>query len=216
MIKKSIVMFFLILSIANVIKAEENTEELYLSQFAASDYIEVASYNNIPVEANKGDTEGVQNDIGEYLEINSLLKKELPRLFVDRNTDILRGQLQVYADQYKISLGEFMKYYDSSLTEDTYEAYIDDLGMRYSKKLVALQVIAETEELEVTDDELGKYLKEQSAIFGCSDVEMFEKISELDLEECREVLMSQKVLEFLENRVVYESVEKDRRCYDAS
>lgn len=208
MIKKSIVMFFLILSIANVIKAEENTEELYLSQFAASDYIEVASYNNIPVEANKGDTEGVQNDIGEYLEINSLLKKELPRLFVDRNTDILRGQLQVYADQYKISLGEFMKYYDSSLTEDTYETYIEDLGMRYSKKLVALQAIAETEELEVTDDELDRYLKEQSANFGSSAIEMYEKMSGLDLEECKEVLMSQKVLEFLENRVVYKSVEK--------
>lgn len=208
MIKKRMIMFFLILFIASVVTAEENTEELYLSQFTSSDYIEVANYNNIPVEANKDDTEGIQNDIGEYLENHSLLKKELPRFFVERNTNILREQLQVYADQYRISLGEFMKYYDSDLTEDTYETYIEDLGMRYSKKLVALQAIAETEKLEVTDDEVDRYLKEQSAIFGSSAIEMYEKMSGLDLEECKEVLMSQKVLEFLENRVVYESVEK--------
>ena len=43
---------------------------------------------------------------------------------------------------------------------------------------------------------------------GYTSVEEYEKVFGLDSEEFREMLMSQKVLKFLEDRAVYEVVEK--------
>lgn len=187
---------------------EANAETLYLSQLVAADYVDIADYDEIPVEASRGDSEGVQNDIGEYLEKNSNFKKELPQAFVARNTKTLKGQLQSYADQYNISLAEFMKYYEGSLTEDTYEKYIENMGMTYSRKLIVLQAVADMENLGVTDDELKKQLQKQAELSGYTSVEEYEKVFGLDSEEFREMLMSQKVLKFLEDRAVYEVAEK--------
>lgn len=194
---------------AGIAAAEENSDASYLSQFTAADYVDVADYDSIPVEAKEGDLEGVQNDIGEYLENSSSFKKDLPQPFVDRNTAALKGQLQAYADQYNISLADFMKYYDSSLTDDTYEEYIENLGLTYSKKLVALQAVADAEGLVVTDDELEEQMEGMAEAAGYSDVAEYEEASMLAPEEIREMLMSQKVLEFLENNAVYETEETE-------
>ena len=104
-------------------------------------------------------------------------------------------------------LEEFMQYYDSSLTEDTYEAYIEELGLTYSKKLVALQAVADAEELAVTDEELEELLAEMAESAGFSDAGEYEEALMLDTEEIREMLMSQRVLEFLEDRAVYQEAE---------
>ena len=106
---------------------DSESKASYLSQFDAGSYVELADYSSIPVEANEGDTSGIENDIGDYLLKNSTFVKELPTPFVNRNTSTLKDQLQNYADTYKMSLADFMKYYDSSLTEDTYEEYIQKL-----------------------------------------------------------------------------------------
>ena len=100
-----------------------------------------------------------------------------------------------------------MQYYDSSLTEDTYEAYIEELGLTYSKKLVALQAVADAEELAVTDEELEELLAEMAESAGFSDAGEYEEALMLDTEEIREMLMSQRVLEFLEDRAVYQEAE---------
>ena len=103
-------------------KAKEGQEEQqqddseskasYLSQFDAGSYVELADYSSIPVEANEGDTSGIENDIGDYLLKNSTFGIDLSTPFVNRNTFTLKDQLQNYADTYKMSLADFMKYYD--------------------------------------------------------------------------------------------------------
>ncbi len=194
-------------------KAKEGQEEqqqddseskaTYLSQFDAGSYVELADYSSIPVEANEGDTSGIENDIGDYLLKNSTFVKELPTPFVNRNTSTLKDQLQNYADTYKMSLADFMKYYDSSLTEDTYEEYIQKLGADYSKKLVAMQAIADAEDLAVTDEELKEQIKTQAEAAGFSDVDEYKSAAKMDPEELREVMMSTKVFEFLEGKVTF-------------
>ena len=194
-------------------KAKEGQEEqqqddseskaTYLSQFDAGSYVELADYSSIPVEANEGDTSGIENDIGDYLLKNSTFVKELPTPFVNRNTSTLKDQLQNYADTYKMSLADFMKYYDSSLTEDTYEEYIQKLGADYSKKLVAMQAIADAEDLAVTDEELKEQIKTQAEAAGFSDVDEYKSAVKMDTEELREVMMSTKVFEFLEGKVTF-------------
>ena len=194
-------------------KAKEGQEEqqqddseskaTYLSQFDAGSYVELADYSSIPVEANEGDTSGIENDIGDYLLKNSTFVKELPTPFVNRNTSTLKDQLQNYADTYKMSLADFMKYYDSSLTEDTYEEYIQKLGSDYSKKLVAMQAIADAEDLAVTDEELKEQIKTQAEAAGFSDVDEYKSAAKMDPEELREVMMSTKVFEFLEGKVTF-------------
>mgnify|MGYP004645360761 FL=1 len=194
-------------------KAKEGQEEqqqddseskaTYLSQFDAGSYVELADYSSIPVEANEGDTSGIENDIGDYLLKNSTFVKELPTPFVNRNTSTLKDQLQNYADTYKMSLADFMKYYDSSLTEDTYEEYIQKLGADYSKKLVAMQAIADAEDLAVTDEELKEQIKTQAEAAGFSDVNEYKSAAKMDPEELREVMMSTKVFEFLEGKVTF-------------
>ena len=194
-------------------KAKEGQEEqqqddseskaTYLSQFDAGSYVELADYSSIPVEANEGDTSGIENDIGDYLLKNSTFVKELPTPFVNRNTSTLKDQLQNYADTYKMSLADFMKYYDSSLTKDTYEEYIQKLGADYSKKLVAMQAIADAEDLAVTDEELKEQIKTQAEAAGFSDVDEYKSAAKMDPEELREVMMSTKVFEFLEGKVTF-------------
>ena len=182
---------------------DSESKASYLSQFDAGSYVELADYSSIPVEANEGDTSGIENDIGDYLLKNSTFVKELPTPFVNRNTSTLKDQLQNYADTYKMSLADFMKYYDSSLTEDTYEEYIQKLGADYSKKLVAMQAIADAEDLAVTDEELKEQIKTQAEAAGFSDVDEYKAAAKMDPEELREVMMSTKVFEFLEGKVTF-------------
>ncbi len=182
---------------------DSESKASYLSQFDAGSYVELADYSSIPVEANEGDTSGIENDIGDYLLKNSTFVKELPTPFVNRNTSTLKDQLQNYADTYKMSLADFMKYYDSSLTEDTYEEYIQKLGVDYSKKLVAMQAIADAEDLAVTDEELKEQIKTQAEAAGFSDVDEYKSAAKMDPEELREVMMSTKVFEFLEGKVTF-------------
>ena len=182
---------------------DSESKASYLSQFDAGSYVELADYSSIPVEANEGDTSGIENDIGDYLLKNSTFVKELPSPFVNRNTSTLKDQLQNYADTYKMSLADFMKYYDSSLTEDTYEEYIQKLGADYSKKLVAMQAIADAEDLAVTDEELKEQIKTQADAAGFSDVDEYKSAAKMDPEELREVMMSTKVFEFLEGKVTF-------------
>lgn len=182
---------------------DSESKASYLSQFDAGSYVELADYSSIPVEANEGDTSGIENDIGDYLLKNSTFVKELPTSFVNRNTSTLKDQLQNYADTYKMSLADFMKYYDSSLTEDTYEEYIQKLGADYSKKLVAMQAIADAEDLAVTDEELKEQIKTQAEAAGFSDVDEYKSAAKMDPEELREVMMSTKVFEFLEGKVTF-------------
>ena len=182
---------------------DSESKASYLSQFDAGSYVELADYSSIPVEANEGDTSGIENDIGDYLLKNSTFVKELPTPFVNRNTSTLKDQLQNYADTYKMSLADFMKYYDSSLTEDTYEEYIQKLGADYSTKLVAMQAIADAEDLAVTDEELKEQIKTQAEAAGFSDVDEYKSAAKMDPEELREVMMSTKVFEFLEGKVTF-------------
>lgn len=182
---------------------DSESKASYLSQFDAGSYVELADYSSIPVEANEGDTSGIENDIGDYLLKNSTFVKELPTPFVNRNTSTLKDQLQNYADTYKMSLADFMKYYDSSLTEDTYEEYIQKLGGDYSKKLVAMQAIADAEDLAVTDEELKEQIKTQAEAAGFSDVDEYKSAAKMDPEELREVMTSKKVFEFLEGKVTF-------------
>ena len=182
---------------------DSESKASYLSEFDAGSYVELADYRSIPVEANEGDTSGIENDIGDYLLKNSTFVKELPTPFVNRNTSTLKDQLQNYADTYKMSLADFMKYYDSSLTEDTYEEYIQKLGADYSKKLVAMQAIADAEDLAVTDEELKEQIKTQAEAAGFSDVDEYKSAAKMDPEELREVMMSTKVFEFLEGKVTF-------------
>ena len=182
---------------------DSESKASYPSQFDAGSYVELADYSSIPVEANEGDTSGIENDIGDYLLKNSTFVKELPTPFVNRNTSTLKDQLQNYADTYKMSLADFMKYYDSSLTEDTYEEYIQKLGADYSKKLVAMQAIADAEDLAVTDEELKEQIKTQAEAAGFSDVDEYKSAAKMDPEELREVMMSTKVFEFLEGKVTF-------------
>lgn len=182
---------------------DSESKASYLSQFDAGSYVELADYSSIPVEANEGDTSGIENDIGDYLLKNSTFVKELPTPFVNRNTSTLKDQLQNYADTYKMSLADFMKYYDSSLTEDTYEEYIQKLGADYSKKLVAMQAIADAEDLAITDEELKEQIKTQAETAGFSDVDEYKSAAKMDPEELREVMMSTKVFEFLEGKVTF-------------
>lgn len=182
---------------------DSESKATYLSQFDAGTYVELADYSSIPVDANEGDTSGIENDIGDYLLKNSTFTKELPTPFVNRNTSTLKDELQNYADTYKMSLADFMKFYDSSLTEDTYEAYIQKLGVNYSKKLVAMQAVADAEGLAVTDEELQDQIKTQAESAGFSDVDEYKSAAKMDPEELREVMMSQKVFKFLEGKVTY-------------
>ncbi len=62
---------------------DSESKASYLSQFDAGSYVELRILQfAIPVEANEGDTSGIENGIGDYLLKNSTFVKELPALLL--------------------------------------------------------------------------------------------------------------------------------------
>ncbi|MDD3337554.1 MAG: hypothetical protein PHS82_01715 [Lachnospiraceae bacterium] len=181
-----------------------NSEASYLSQFDSSEYIEIGDYENIPVKSAKGDTSAIQDEIGEYLIHNSSFLHDLPQPFVNRNTATLKDTLQSYADTYNTSLADFMKYYNPDSTEQTYEQEIKDMGLAYSKKLLAMQAVADAEGMDVTGEELEKQIETQAEAAGFDSIADYKKAVKLDPEELREVMMSTRVLNFLQDKAVFE------------
>ena len=107
------------------------------------------------------------------------------------------------AEQYSMEFAEFLEAY-MGMTEQEFEAQAEDAVKQNLQQELYLKAIAETEGLEVTDEEMAEQGAEYAAQYG------YETVEELNAaygeSTVRVSIMQDKVLDFLlENAVITEA-----------
>lgn len=107
---------------------------------------------------------------------------------------------QAYMNYYEMIFGGDPTMYFYMYYGMDYHAWIDRSVEETVQQNLAFQVIADRENLNVDDEELREKLLERAKEVGYETVE--EYVGDTDLEEWRDSLMNQKVLDFLMERAV--------------
>lgn len=171
------------MGIENVTNVEE------LNQYANDYLYQNALYN---YEAN------VQNAVMDAF-MQSCEFKEVPEALVEKYETASRENITATATSYGMDADTFTTYYYGMDMETFVTTYSEEAV----KQDIAMQWVANQENLNITDEELDTILLEQAQAYGYATVEEF--LGETSKEDYREYFLYDKVLEFLvENAVVSE------------
>ena len=138
----------------------------------------------------------VQNQVIQYMMDNSTFKQDPPAEMTDRIAASYTDTFTSYATQYGLDLATFMSYYGY----EDYEQEIKNMALESAKQYIIMQVIADKEDLNISDRAFNTALSTEAAHYGYKSVEEFKKNQ--DAQAYREYLMVEKVLEFLQDRAV--------------
>lgn len=135
----------------------------------------------------------IQSGIIEKLLAQSTFQ-ELPAEMFQKYSDVIRTNLANSAAQNNITVDLYCSYF---FQKDS-ETYIKESAERYLKQDLALQAIANREGLTVGDEELEEKLLELAKQAGLETVEEF--IGDVEKNDFRNYFMSEKIMEFLQNK----------------
>lgn len=169
------------MGIENVTNVEE------LNQYAYDYLYQNAVYN---YEAN------LQNAVMDAFMKNCEFK-EVPEALVEKYETASRENIQTTAASYGLDADTFTNYYYGMDMESFVTTYSEEAV----KQDLAIQQVANAENINITDEELDAMLLEQAQAYGYTTIEEF--IGETSKEDYREYYLYDKVLNFLiENAVV--------------
>ncbi len=184
----------------------EVTDEL-ISTITDGEYTDAASYR----EYIRGYlTENMETQREYMLKLELLTQvannseiKEYPQEMVDYGMSNMDSYYRSMAEQYSMEFAEFLEAY-MGMTEEEFEAQAEDAVKQNLQQELYLKAIAETEGLEVTDEEMAEQGAEYAAQYG------YETVEELNAaygeSTVRVSIMQDKVLDFLlENAVITEA-----------
>ncbi|MBQ9642728.1 MAG: trigger factor [Lachnospiraceae bacterium] len=138
--------------------------------------------------------ESYENSLDEeiiaYLDENSTKNKDMPAAMVERMTDSYTNTITQYAAMYGTDVAGFMQAYYGS-TAESYEDDIRGLAEDTAYQYMVLQAIADKENLNPTTDDVNAYVKENGITLTPDE----------DLDSLKEFVMTEKVLDFLKERV---------------
>jgi trigger factor len=146
-----------------------------------------------------------QSEYDYYLSdavINALVENcefsDIPQDLVDKYENAARTSVESGASSYGIDADTYSQYYYGCTLDELIESIPDTV-----KEDIALQAIANREDLNISDEELDETLLEYAQNYGYSTIE--EYIGDTSKEDYREYLMMNNVLQFLmDNAVVSE------------
>ncbi len=141
----------------------------------------------------------VQNTYQQALEkavvdglIGSCVFQELPEVILEKYRNNVREGLEATCAAQGIDIESYCQYIYHTDAESFVTQYADTVA----RQGLALQAVANAENLNISDEELQEKLEQYAAQGGYDSVEDF--LGELDKEEYREYFMLQRVLDFLE------------------
>ena len=137
----------------------------------------------------------VQSQIIAHLLDEAVLKQDLPEALLARYNQNYVDTLTGYAEQYGMDLATIMQYQGSS--PETYLEDIRKMAEDVTKEYLILQLIADRENLGITQEEYVEDVTKRMGAMGYSSVEEFEEAE--DEEAFREYLLVQKVVRFLQD-----------------
>lgn len=129
--------------------------------------------------------------------MNSCVFNEIPQDVIDKYAEMAKEGIDMQAQSYGMDAETFV----SQAYGMEYEAFVEEYSQEASKQDIALQAVANKENLNMSDEELNATLQEYATNAGYETVEEF--IGEADPQTYRDYLVCEKVLDFLvENAVV--------------
>lgn len=142
----------------------------------------------------------IENSLVSMLMESCEFTKEPPQAMVDGYMEILKENLTAEAQNYGMSLEQFVSL-GYGMDAEAFEKEIREQAERYAKQSIMIQAIADKEGLDVSEEELEGELEEIVAGSAYESVEELKR--DVDERRYRESLMAQKVMGMLrENAVV--------------
>lgn len=144
---------------------------------------------------------GIQNKVLSAFMSNCVFE-EIPQQLSDRYRELVNENLSRQAAAYNIDAATFVSYfYNMEL-----EAFLDEYCIEAAKQDLALQAVANRENLNPTEEELNTSLQEYVVNAGYSSVE--EYLSENSEEAYRDYMACEKALNFIvDNALINENVQ---------
>lgn len=123
--------------------------------------------------------------------MNNCVFEEIPEHILEKYRSNVQASLESESAYYGLDTETYCSYYYGMDLETFLTRYAEEAA----KQSLAFQAVANTENLNVTDEELQEKLEEYASMGGYESVEDF--LGELDREEYREYFMFERVLDFL-------------------
>ena len=127
---------------------------------------------------------------------------EVPQELIDRFYNVNKNNMDYNAMMYGMDLESFVSAY-YGMDAETFEKETVATAEISAKQALVCLAIAENENLTLTEEDVEKAIEENYASYGYADADTFKK--SIDLEEYKDSLLLNKVLDFLvENATITE------------
>ena len=127
---------------------------------------------------------------------------EVPQELIDRFYNVNKNNMAYNAMMYGMDLESFVSAY-YGMDAETFEKETVAAAEISAKQALVCLAIAENENLTLTEEDVEKAIEENYASYGYADADTFKK--SIDLEEYKDSLLLNKVLDFLvENATITE------------
>ncbi len=191
----------------SVKRMPELTDEL-AGKVSSDEYKDAASYRtHISEELQSSVDSAKQSQI--YRELMTLIANvskinDYPAELVEYSAESMRSYYRQYAEAYGMEFEDYLKSFFGGMTEDMFEEQVDIAVKQNLRQEMLLKAIAETEELEVSDEEFQAGCERYAKEYGFETVEDFLNTYEEDV--VRLGLLQDEVIEFVKDNAVIEEV----------
>ena len=193
-------------TVNSIRRMPELTDEL-AGKVSSNEFKDVASYRAHVEEELQADMDSTKRDriYGELLTLISNVSKvnDYPAELVEYTAESMRSYYKQYAEAYGMEFAEFLESF-MGMTEDVFEEQVDAAVKQNLTQELLLKAIAETEKLEVSDEEFAAGCEKYAEEYGFETSEEF--LDAYDEKVVRLGLLQDKVMEFVQNNATIEEI----------
>ncbi len=132
-------------------------------------------------------------DITDSVMANCVFK-EVPEKMVDRYYEVIIDSMETAAAAYNMDLNTYIQNY-YNLDAETYPTEFRNQAVTMAQQYIMFQAIADTEGLNMTEEEVNQFIEQDAATYGYETADEFKENTDMGTYE--EYLMADKVMAFL-------------------
>lgn len=203
-------------TVNSIARMPELTDEL-AGKVSSDEFKDAASYREHIREELQADMDFTKQSriYGELLTLISNVSKvnDYPAELVEYTAEDMRSYYRQYAEAYGMEYADFLESF-LGMTEDAFEAQVDASVKQSLTQELLLKAIAETENLEISDEEFAAGCEKYAEEYGFETKEEF--LDTYDEKIVRLSLLQDKVMEFVQdNATIEEIVETENETGEA-
>ncbi len=193
-------------TVNSIQRMPELTDEL-AGKASSNEYPDAASYRAHIGEELQADMDSTKRDriYGELLTLiaNVSEVKGYPEDLVAYSAENMKSYYEQYAQAYGMEFAEFLESF-MGMTEEEFEAQVDSAVKQTLAQELLLKAIAETEEMEISEEEFTAGCEKYAEEYGFETSEEF--LDAYDEKVVRLGLLQDKVMDFVRNNAVVEEI----------